>query len=420
MSTTAEQWRAKRRRRQHSSDDEEDPFKDFDLKPSSTGMTAAKRLRLEREQALQTMAEEVQDDAAGARMRAALSRRALASVGENKPKLPVEAKKEEQHDDDKSDEETNQDAKEKTEDNTGNALSLLEQAARLKKQHESLNERERSNLQRQQDEARILKEASHVQTNALQAASELAEGVKYKSTFVTAWRCPAKILREAKEWEGIRKKWHILTEGEDIPPPIRNFRDMAFPPPILEALQKKNVKRPTPIQMQGLTVALSGRDMVGIAFTGSGKTLSFSLPLVMAAMEEEARMPLVPGEGPVGIVLAPSRELARQTYEVVMEFCDAIANYGDARYPNIRSQLLIGGESGRDQLQPFRDRGVHCVVATPGRLRDFLKKRSINLDICRYICLDEADRYVLCFCLLQFCCLGSVLTMSFVHISNAL
>ena len=112
----------------------------------------------------------------------------------------------------------------------------------------------------------------------------------------------------------------------------------------------------------------------------------------MAAMEEEARMPLMSGEGPVGIVLAPSRELARQTYEVVLEFCEAIASYGDSRYPNIRCQLLIGGESGRDQLQQFRDRGVHCVVATPGRLRDFLKKRSINLDICRYICLDEADR----------------------------
>ena len=96
-------------------------------------------------------------------------------------------------------------------------------------------------------------------------------------------------------------------------------------------------------------------------------------------------MPLVPGEGPVGIVLAPSRELARQTYEVVSEFCAALSS-------KIRAQLLIGGESGRDQIQPFRDAGVHCVVATPGRLRDFLKRKSINLDVCRYICLDEADR----------------------------
>ncbi|KAL7504530.1 hypothetical protein ACHAXN_002174 [Cyclotella atomus] len=395
MSSAAEQWRAKRRRRQQEDeDDEEDnPFKEFDMKSSSSGMTAAKRLRMEREQALQMMTGAAENEGAGgARMRAALSRRALANVGESKSK-PVTAPAVEEKKDESADKEDDQDEKSVEKEKTKtNALSLLEQAARLKKQHEALNERDRSDLQRQQDEERILKEASHVQTNALQAASELAEGVKYKSTFVTAWRCPEKILRESEDWENIRKKWHILTEGEDIPPPIRSFKDMAFPPPILEALKKKNVKRPTPIQMQGLTVALSGRDMVGIAFTGSGKTLSFSLPLVMAAMEEEARMPLVPGEGPVGIVLAPSRELARQTYEVVMEFCEAIQTYGDARFPSIRSQLLIGGESGRDQLQLFRHRGVHCVVATPGRLRDFLKKRSINLDICRYICLDEADR----------------------------
>jgi ATP-dependent RNA helicase DDX41 len=113
----------------------------------------------------------------------------------------------------------------------------------------------------------------------------------------------------------------------------------------------------------------------------SGKTLSFSLPMVMAALEEEARMPLVPGEGPVGIVLAPSRELARQTYEVVSEFCAALLW-------RIRAQLLIGGESGRDQIQPFHDAGVYCVVAMPGRLHNFLKRRSINLNMCRYICLD--------------------------------
>jgi ATP-dependent RNA helicase DDX41 len=236
------------------------------------------------------------------------------------------------------------------------------------------------------DEDRILKEASHVQTNALQAASELAEGTKYKHSLPTAWRCPQSILKEGEvEWDKIRTKWHILVEGDDIPPPVRNFTDMGFPRPILDVLQSKNVKRPTPIQMQGITVALSGRDMVGIAFTGSGKTLSFSLPLIMAALEEEARMALVPGEGPVGIVLAPSRELARQTYEVVTEFCTAVSY-------KIRAQLLIGGEDGRLQIQPFRDTGVHCVVATPGRLRDFLKRKQITLDICRYICLDEADR----------------------------
>ena len=143
----------------------------------------------------------------------------------------------------------------------------------------------------------------------------------------------------------------------------------------------------------------------------SGKTLSFSLPLVMSALEEEARMPLVPGEGPVGIVLAPSRELARQTYEVVTEFCTALNN--QTHYPGIRSQLLIGGESARDQVQPFREQGVHCVVATPGRLRDFLKKRSINLDICRYICLDGKRRKLLLCFNFGFIVISKILTFVF-------
>lgn len=143
----------------------------------------------------------------------------------------------------------------------------------------------------------------------------------------------------------------------------------------------------------------------------SGKTLSFSLPLVMSALEEEARMPLVPGEGPVGIVLAPSRELARQTYEVVTEFCTALNN--QTHYPGIRSQLLIGGESARDQVQPFRERGIHCVVATPGRLRDFLKKRSINLDICRYICLDGKRRKLLLCFNFGFIVISKILTFVF-------
>lgn len=123
----------------------------------------------------------------------------------------------------------------------------------------------------------------------------------------------------------VRDKWSILVEGDDITPPMRRFTDMKFPKPIIEALLAKNITRPTPIQMQGLPLALAGRDIVGIAFTGSGKTVTFSLPLVMASLEEEMKMPLVGGEGPVGVVLAPSRELARQTYEVVEHFAGALA-----------------------------------------------------------------------------------------------
>ena len=266
--------------------------------------------------------------------------------------------------------------------------SLLESATAL---HDTLTEEERAEMQRKEEEARIEREASKVQTNALQAASELASGVRYTTSLPSTWTAPRYILQQGdKQWSKIRDEWHMEVEGEDIPPPCKRFEDMKFAKPILEVLKRKGIKKPTPIQMQGLTVALAARDMIGIAFTGSGKTLAFGLPLIMAALEEELRMPLLPGEGPIGIILAPSRELVRQTYEVVTEYCDEISK--TQGYPELRTQLVIGGEPVRDQLSTLQNDGIHCVIATPGRFRDILKRKAMNLNNCRYIALDEADR----------------------------
>mmetsp|Transcript_18958 Transcript_18958/g.47034 ORF Transcript_18958/g.47034 Transcript_18958/m.47034 type:complete len:689 (-) Transcript_18958:1929-3995(-) len=290
-------------------------------------------------------------------------------------------------DNDESDQ-VNDEDNENTTANPKKVESLLESATALQ---EALTEEERAEKLRNEEESRIMKEASKVQTNALQAASELAKGIQYTNPMPSTWTCPRYILDQGEEsWEKIRKEWHMEVEGVDVPPPCKRFVDMKFAPPILEVLKRKGIKKPTPIQMQGLTVALAGRDLIGIAFTGSGKTLTFGLPLVTIALEEELRMPLAPGEGPVGIILAPSRELVRQTYEVVTEFCDEISK--TPGYPELRTQLVIGGESVKDQLMTLQTQGIHSVIATPGRLRDILKRKAMKLDNCRFIALDEADR----------------------------
>ncbi|KAJ2163557.1 DEAD-box ATP-dependent RNA helicase 35, partial [Coemansia sp. RSA 551] len=188
----------------------------------------------------------------------------------------------------------------------------------------------------------------------------------------------------------LRKLWHIIVDGEDVPPPMLTFKAMRFPKPILEYLAQKGILQPSPIQMQGLPVALSGRDMIGIASTGTGKTMAFSLPLVMRALDAECRVPLVQGEGPVGLIVCPSRELARQTYEGLVALASALEAGG---FPGLRAVLAIGGISMRDQSHTL-NQGVHMVVATPGRLQDMLKTRKINLDICTYMCMDEADRMI--------------------------
>lgn len=164
------------------------------------------------------------------------------------------------------------------------------------------------------------------ETRALMSVGELAKGVVYTESLTTGWR-PPRYIREASQsrHERIRKKWHILVEGDNVPPPIKTFREMKFPKPILDALKKKGITHPTPIQLQGLPTmyddvadyckaliiinlfcSLAGRDMIGIAFTGSGKTLVFALPIIMFSLEQEKKLPFGYGEGPYGLIICPS------------------------------------------------------------------------------------------------------------------
>merc|ERR1719204_1694619 len=125
---------------------------------------------------------------------------------------------------------------------------------------------------------------------------------------------------------------------------MSKFKHMRFPPAVLSALAAKRIKYPTPIQMQALPVVLSGRDCIGVAYTGSGKTLVFALPMLMLALEEQLKMPLVFGEGPLGLILCPSRELAAQTFENILHFAKFLADDG---WPQLHTLLCMGGTDMR-------------------------------------------------------------------------
>ncbi|ETN83786.1 DEAD/DEAH box helicase [Necator americanus] len=140
---------------------------------------------------------------------------------------------------------------------------------------------------------------------------------------------------------------------------------------------------------ESFKTSLSGRDMIGIASTGSGKTITFVLPLIMFCLEQEYVVPFERGEGPYALIIVPSRELARQIYDVIMDILQWIEK--DPKMPKLRAGLCIGGVPIREQSQIFKE-GVHVCVATPGRLSDMLTKKIFNLEICRYLVLDEADR----------------------------
>ena len=111
----------------------------------------------------------------------------------------------------------------------------------------------------------------------------------------------------------------------------------------------------------------------------------------MMALEEERKLPFVRGEGPIGVILCPSRELANQTYENVNTWCSALAREG--KYPQLNSLLCIGGISMNEQSHVL-SKGIHIVIATPGRLIDMLEKKRFTFNNCKYLCMDEADRMI--------------------------
>lgn len=184
--------------------------------------------------------------------------------------------------------------------------TLLQEAQVVKRRQAEVDAFKTEEDKKREEEDKVI-DAIAAQKRKLGGAQELAKGVEYEESMKTTWKPPSHIRnRSESENERLRDKLGILVEGDDCPSPIEHFQDMRLLSPLLKFLKEKKIKSPTPIQMQGLPVALSGRDMIGIAFTGSGKTLAFSLPLLLFALEAEKRLPFIQGEGPVGIIVCPS------------------------------------------------------------------------------------------------------------------
>lgn len=312
------------------------------------------------------------------------------------PKVPTTAEKEaaaaqaakEIENKDKANENTKAfDAYDRFRSDPKTTISLLDQHNELKKHASAQKETERE--RQLKEEEKIL--ASIQETKALLSVAEIAQGIKYEDPITTNWRVPRCILNLPEERHvEIREKCGIAVQGEDVPPPIASFKDMKIPKSIIAALKERGITRPSPIQMQGLPALFQGRDLIGIAYTGSGKTLAFSLPLLMFCLEQELALPFETDEGPFGLIICPSRELARQTMLTIKHYADAASLEG---YPEIKVLACIGGDPIKNQIETIK-RGIHIIVATPGRLIDMLDKKIINLKICRYLCFDEADRMI--------------------------
>lgn len=185
--------------------------------------------------------------------------------------------------------------------------------------------------------------------------------------------------RSDDDVQNFRVSKEITVSGNNIPRPNHIFDEGNFPDHILNTIKEQGWAEPTGIQAQGWPIALSGRDMVGIASTGSGKTLAYMLPAAVHIVHQQR---IQRGDGPIALILAPTRELAQQIQSVAQSY---------SAHGCIRNTCLFGGSPKGPQARDL-ERGVEIVIATPGRLIDFLERGTTNLRRCTYLVLDEADR----------------------------
>lgn len=186
--------------------------------------------------------------------------------------------------------------------------------------------------------------------------------------------------------EDFRAKHNIQVRGDEsssIPDPVQTFEQAGFPPPLLERVKKAGYTNPTPVQAQCWPIANSGRDLIAIASTGSGKTAGFLVPALNHIREaNRKRGSDRPSTAPTVLVLAPTRELACQTMAEAKKLGGSLG---------LRVACLYGGASKYLQAAEIKA-APHIVVATPGRLLDFAESGVLNLESISYLVLDEADR----------------------------
>ncbi len=169
--------------------------------------------------------------------------------------------------------------------------------------------------------------------------------------------------------------------------PVTNFEQLGLIPTLLERLTELDYKQPTPIQTQAIPVILNGRDLIGGANTGSGKTAAFALPMLQIIHGLKAQQNTTTankGNYVSGLILVPTRELAKQV-------ADSIRSYAQHFNGAIKTLAVFGGVSVNTQMLALRG-GTDILVATPGRLLDLISSNAIKLDKVSTLVLDEADR----------------------------
>lgn len=174
----------------------------------------------------------------------------------------------------------------------------------------------------------------------------------------------------------------LRVRGKRVPKPIKKWSQCGLSDAVLAVIEKAGYTAPFPIQAQAMPAIMQGRDVIAIAKTGSGKTMGYTLPMLRHVLDQP---PLATGDGPIALIMVPTRELAMQVYREVHKF---------SKLTGIRAAAVYGGAPIQQQIAALK-RGAEVVVCTPGRMIDMLTANSGRVTDLRritYVVLDEADR----------------------------
>jgi ATP-dependent RNA helicase DDX46/PRP5 len=179
-----------------------------------------------------------------------------------------------------------------------------------------------------------------------------------------------------------RDHLQIKVHGNGCPPPVETWEQCGLSDRILDCIYQNDLREPFAIQRQAIPAIMCGRDVIGVAKTGSGKTLAFLLPMFRHILDQP---PLQDGDGPIGLVMAPARELAFQIFNEAKKFCRGLG---------LRAACIYGGAGVAEQIADLK-RGSEIVVCTPGRMIDILCMQAgklVSLKRVTMVVMDEADR----------------------------
>lgn len=191
---------------------------------------------------------------------------------------------------------------------------------------------------------------------------------------------------KARDWRILKEDFEIITRGSNLPNPLRNWKESKIPNELLDIIEKLGYKDPTPIQRASIPISLSKKDIIGIAETGSGKTLAYLIPMLSKLLKLPRLNEFTKTDGPYGLILVPTRELAQQIETEFKKFSKYL--------PDIDIISIVGGKLIEKNILDLQNRTIEIIIATPGRLIDCLERHYLVLNQINFLVLDESDKMI--------------------------